>query len=252
MWYLAACWNPNPRMIAQIRGVIRNFIWGGKDALARAKVNCETLMLLAAQGGLRIIDPKAQSEALLAKLLIRGLAPGGEPWKELIQNKVDQIRLPVHNKGPDIPDVNWIFAAPKLKRIQCSMWKNIIGAWMKVRPGLTEADPTNTVEILKQPIFENPLVLNEREIPLGLGGLSEGSAFTRAGCTRTKDLWNPGEQKWKSLAELGMNYHASNKKCKDTIIGSILWMLTESTSPLRNGDWISDHAPSDDTPLKWI
>jgi hypothetical protein len=49
-----------------------------------------------------------------------------------------------------------------------------------------------------------------------------------------------------------MNYHASNKKCKDTIIGSIPWMLTESTSPLRNGDWISDPAPSDDTPLKWI
>jgi len=78
--------------------------------------------------GLGIIDSKAQSEALLAKLLIRGLAPGGEPWKELIRNKVDQIRLPVHNKGLDIPDVNWIFVALKLKRIQCSMWKSIIGA----------------------------------------------------------------------------------------------------------------------------
>jgi len=71
--------------------------------------------------------------------------------------------------------------------------KSIIGAWMKVRLGLTEADPTNTAEILKQPIFGNPLVLNERGIPLGLGELSEGSAFARAGCTQTKDLWNPGE-----------------------------------------------------------
>jgi hypothetical protein len=26
MWYLAACWNPNPRMCSQVRGVIRNFI----------------------------------------------------------------------------------------------------------------------------------------------------------------------------------------------------------------------------------
>ncbi len=128
MWYLAACWNPNPRMIAQIRGVIRNFIWGSKDALAHTKVKWKTLTLLAVQGGLGIIDSKAQSEALLAKLLIRGLASGGEPWKELIRNKVDQIRLPVHNKGLDIPDVNWIFVAPKLKRIQCSMWKSIIGA----------------------------------------------------------------------------------------------------------------------------
>jgi len=28
-WYLAACWNPNPSMCSQVRGVIRNFIWGG-------------------------------------------------------------------------------------------------------------------------------------------------------------------------------------------------------------------------------
>ncbi len=25
-WYLATCWNPNPRMCAQVKGVIRNFI----------------------------------------------------------------------------------------------------------------------------------------------------------------------------------------------------------------------------------
>jgi len=109
----------------------------------------------------------------------------------------------VHSKGPNISDVNWIFAAPKLKRIQCSMWKSIIGAWMKVRTGLTKADLTNTAEILRQPIFGNPLVLNKREIPLGVGGLSERSAFVRAGCTRTKDLWNPGEQEWKRPLEPG-------------------------------------------------
>jgi hypothetical protein len=102
--YVAACWNPNPRMTTQIRGVIRNFIWGGKDAPACAKVKWDTLTLPTTQGGMGIIDPKAQSEALLAKLLIRGLAPGGEPWKELIRHKADQIRLPIHSKGPNTPD----------------------------------------------------------------------------------------------------------------------------------------------------
>jgi len=47
MWYLAACWNPNLQMSNQIRGVIRNFIWGGKDTPARAKVKWETLTLPA-------------------------------------------------------------------------------------------------------------------------------------------------------------------------------------------------------------
>jgi hypothetical protein len=136
-------------MIQQIRGVVRNFIWGDKDGLARAKVKWDTLTLPTTQGGLGIIDPKAQSKALLAKLLIRGLSPGGEPWKKLIRHKADQIRLPVHSKGPNIPDVNWIFAAPKIKRIPCSMWKSIIGAWMKVRPGLTKEGPSNIAKIFR-------------------------------------------------------------------------------------------------------
>jgi len=54
-----------------------NFIWGGKASNARAKVKWDTLALSTTKGGLGIIDPKTQSEALLAKLLIKGLAPGG-------------------------------------------------------------------------------------------------------------------------------------------------------------------------------
>jgi hypothetical protein len=109
--------------------------------------------------------------------LIRGLSPSGEPWKEIIRSKVDQIKLPVHSMGPDTTDVNWIFAAPKLKRIPCSMWKSIVNAWMKVRSGLTKALPTSAAEILRQPIFGNPSILNPSGVPLGLSGLSEGNAF---------------------------------------------------------------------------
>jgi hypothetical protein len=58
MWYLAACWNPNPRMCSQVRGVVRNFIWGGKATPAWAKVKWDTLTLPIAKGGLGIIDPK--------------------------------------------------------------------------------------------------------------------------------------------------------------------------------------------------
>jgi hypothetical protein len=89
MWYLATCWNPNPRMCGQVRGVVRNFIWGGKATNARAKVKWDTLVLPTTKGGLGIIDPKTQSEALLSKLLIRGLAPRGEPWKELLRHRAD-------------------------------------------------------------------------------------------------------------------------------------------------------------------
>jgi len=149
LWYLAACWNPNPRMCSQVTGVIRNFIWGDKDAPTCAKVKWDTLALPTGLGKLGVTDPKSQSEALLAKLFVRGLAPGSEPWKELVQHKADQTMLPIHGKGPNNSDLNWLLAAPKLKRLQCSMWKNIVRAWLNVKPGLTKSDPTTAVETLK-------------------------------------------------------------------------------------------------------
>jgi hypothetical protein len=174
MWYLAACWNPNLKMCSQVRGVVRNFIWGGKAKPAQAKVKWDTLTLPIAKGGLGIIDPKTQSEALFAKLLVKGLAPGGEPWNELIRHLTDQTKLPIHGKGPDTPDINWIFTVPKLKRTPCSMWKSILGAWINVRPSLTKEDPTSRAKMLKQLLFGNPSFTNTRGLPLGVSGQSEG------------------------------------------------------------------------------
>jgi hypothetical protein len=106
MWYMAAAWKPNPAMCSQIQGIVRNFSWSGKASNARAKVKWETLVLPTTQGGLGIIDPKVQSEALLAKLLVKGLTPGGELWKELLKHKANQVRLPVHGLGPSTQDIN--------------------------------------------------------------------------------------------------------------------------------------------------
>jgi len=149
MWYMAAAWNPNPTMYSQTKGIVRNFIWSGKISNARAKVKWETLTLPTTQGGPGIIDPKAQSEALLAKLLVRGLAPGGEPWKDLLRHKANQVRLPVHGLGPPTKDINWLFVATKLNRPSTSLWKSILRAWMSVKPGLTKSEPTNSAEALR-------------------------------------------------------------------------------------------------------
>jgi hypothetical protein len=178
-------------------------------------------VFLIAHGGLGVTDPKSQSEALLAKLLVRGLAPGAEPWKELVWHKADQTRLPLHGKGPSIPDLNWLLAAPKLKRLKRSMWKSIVEAWLNARPGLSKSDPSSLAEILRQPILGNPSILNSKGIPLGVGGLREGSSFAKAGYIRVKDFWNEKTRGWKSLTGLGMSYHPSNMECRELITNSI-------------------------------
>ncbi len=188
MWYLATAWNPSPAMCSQIRGIVRNFIWSGKASNARAKVKWETLVLPTAQGGLGIIDPKAQSEALLAKLFVRGLEPGGEPWKELLRHRADQVKLSVHDLGPSFHGINWMFVATKLKRPPTSLWKNILHAWMSVRPGLCKSEPTNSAKILKQPVFGNPLIVNQEGKPLGLNDRSEGNSLANVGCSRVRNF----------------------------------------------------------------
>jgi hypothetical protein len=74
-----------------------------------------------------------------------------------------------------------------------------------VRPGLTKVDPTNATETLRQLLFSNPSILNTSGTSFGIGGLREGYAFARSGCSRVKDLWNSEDNKWKSLFELGVS-----------------------------------------------
>jgi hypothetical protein len=103
-------------MCSQVRGVVRNYIWGGKATSVGAKVKWDTLALLTTKGRLGIINPQTQLEALLAKLLVRGLALGNKPWKDLLRHKADWVRLLVHGLGPSTQDINWLFVAPKFKK----------------------------------------------------------------------------------------------------------------------------------------
>jgi len=59
---------------------------GGKASNTRAKVKWDSLTLPLSSDSLGIIDPKAQSEAFFPKLLVKGLAPGGKPWKEILRH----------------------------------------------------------------------------------------------------------------------------------------------------------------------
>jgi hypothetical protein len=132
------------------------------------------------------------------------------------------------------------------------MWKSVVGAWLNVRPGLTKADPINLAETLRQSLFGNPSILNANSTQLGLGSLKDENAFVRHGCSRVKDLWNPEERDWKSLSELGMSYHASNKRCKEAIIASIPWRLDECTRHPQPREWISIPNPNPASFLEWV
>ncbi len=131
------------------------------------------------------------------------------------------MRLSVHGLGSTTQDINWMFATKKLKKPPTSLWKSILHAWMSVRPGLCKSEPTNLVETLRQPVFGNPLIVNQEGRPLGLNDRSEGNSLANVGCSRVRDFWNFEEKMWKGFFDLGVSFHPSNKRNRDLIIASI-------------------------------
>ena len=59
------------------------------------------------QGGLGIVDPLQQSKALIAKLVIRGLLPGSESWKQLLFYELQ--RFCPKTGGDWRPTFRWLF-----------------------------------------------------------------------------------------------------------------------------------------------
>ncbi|MCO5559779.1 hypothetical protein L7F22_013383 [Adiantum nelumboides] len=92
-WYVASCWTLHGGVMRQLRQLIKNFLYGGSDGThdTRARVCWSTVIMQTSQGGLGIIDPEMQSRALLTKLIVRGLFPGNEPWKMLLQSDLDMV-----------------------------------------------------------------------------------------------------------------------------------------------------------------
>lgn len=96
---------------------------------------------------------------------------------------------------------------------------------MNVKAGLKKTEPTSQAKVLRQPIFNNPLITNIVDLPLGVSGLNEGQAIVKAGYTRIKDICDQENKEWLSLSTFGMNFHVINCTNRDTIINNIPWNL---------------------------
>jgi hypothetical protein len=123
---------------------------------------------------------------------------------------------------------------------------------MNVRPGLNKSKPTNAAEVLRQPVFGNPLITNQDSRPLGLSGRSKGNAFVNASHSRVGDFWDPEAKTWKNLSVLGMSFHASNRLNRDLIVVSIPWDPTTSNSKPLVGDWVNKKEADQTTPPEWV
>ena len=72
----------------------------------RSKVNWKMPILPINRGVLGLLDPMAQSKALLARFGVRRFLLGDEPWKKLFWLRARNF-API-NGGPWVPSYRWI------------------------------------------------------------------------------------------------------------------------------------------------
>lgn len=193
IWYLVSCCDISESTLLKLRTFVRNFIWGGTpDKSVWAKVAWDTAIIPTIKGGLKIFDPLAQARALMAKMLTRGLAPGSEPWKTLIQHRLRQLQY--RRDGDWGSSELWLFTADKVKPQGFSLWRAIWAAWLAVRGGARRSKTTTRDEKLRQHLYLNPEILLESGQQIGSERKSLFRNWSVKGIHTVQDIWDSGRE----------------------------------------------------------
>jgi len=153
------------------------------------------------KGGIQLLDPFLQTQSLLAKLVICGLSPRNKPWKKLLRYKIDTRRPFGDAKWHS--SRNWLFFNRALKKENLSpLMESCIRAFILVKGGLSQKNLELKDQVLKQSLFKNPLIVEESNVPLGMGPNLGLHLWVKARITQGEDLWDERTGDWFTMDKI--------------------------------------------------
>lgn len=240
IWYLASCLDISNTAVKQVRAMLRNYIWGGRTAgQPRAKVAWQQAILPLDKGGLKILDPGLQASALLVKLLVRGLTPGWEPWKDFILHRVEGCQ---QSKGGQWhKNSQWLMTADKLVNQNSAFWMGTWQSWKGIRQGIKQNPPQHWAEIVRQPLFGNNLIRDRQGYMLGMAKRGKLRNWAQKGIVKTLDVWYDRARTWRSARDLNTTLKTPKiESQRSEVIESIPWSLGAYPSRYYPGEWLRD------------
>lgn len=107
------------------------------------------------------MDPACQSRALLGKLIVRGLLPGAEPWKEFLVHRLSsRADAPLWQEGLGQTEIRWIFTEMRRvgysRRTENKFSCSLLRTWEQLRPALIQSASACMEEVQRQPLIWNP------------------------------------------------------------------------------------------------
>jgi hypothetical protein len=79
IWYIAFCANISENTLKKVLVLVRNYVWRIPNKNSKARITWVSGALPFFHGGIKISKPLAQSQALLAKMVVRRLVQGPKP-----------------------------------------------------------------------------------------------------------------------------------------------------------------------------
>lgn len=122
IWFLSSCWAPHVDTVSKVKSLIKNYIWLGenKERHVKAKVEWDSLIQHQGQGRIKLIDTTVQMQALLTKLLVRGLMPSNSPWRVIIQHHMKSLQSKRGGKWPS--HIHFILYTIRVRGNSSEIW----------------------------------------------------------------------------------------------------------------------------------
>lgn len=75
VWFSITIWGGSNKLLREMRGVIRIYLWLGKEKLTRSRVSWRECCMKKKYGGLRLVDLEATKTSFLCKCIIKAMEP---------------------------------------------------------------------------------------------------------------------------------------------------------------------------------
>ena len=247
IWYIATCATTSSTAIAKITALVRDYVWSGKfDHKTRARIRWASAILPITQGGMQVLDPTTQIQALLTKNLVRGMQPGTEPWKVFIQYRIHQVSYKRSGQWP--AHIKWILQpVNKLKLTGSILWRGIVNNWSELQSGLEHIPPFTPPEILREPLFGNRFIVSNTGLPWGIDPGSNFHNWAKKGITTIGDFWNEDNQDWRTVEDLRRTLNSRTRVVQrqlQLLIHNIPWRPT-SRHIATTQAWVSVRVDGD-------
>jgi hypothetical protein len=145
--------------LAKAKGLVENFLWAREsDKEAKAQVRWHTIIQQMSKWGIKVLDPQLQANALLTKILIRGLSPSWAPWKTFIRHKISNT----HQFNGRLWGVNghWFITSCRLRMDGSHLWQGILKALTSLNLGRKQLPPTIWESIARQLLYDSCFLTN--------------------------------------------------------------------------------------------